>query len=243
MSQTVYLNRHLPDNAELTQGLVAFKIPVLVEPLITIDYVSFEPPRVDKNTVILVTSRYGLFGLLKKCPNINRKTLIACVGKATTEAAKSLGFKNIMTGPGTAAELSTLMKTFDLDKSRLIYSRGADISFPLEENLSDLPQTFESIITYEAKATPSFSHRLVDKLQSHEIKASVFYSARTAQIFQNLIRHHALLHAAEGMTVVCMSHTVAEVLNAANYTKIIPPDFSSQALVQVINNFFSGDSS
>jgi uroporphyrinogen-III synthase len=219
------------------------KIPVLVEPLITIDYVSFEPPFVDKNTVILATSRYGLFGLLKKCPNINRKTLIVCVGKATAEGAKILGFKNIITGPGTAQELSALVKTFDLNNARLVYSRGADISFPLEENLRDLPQNFDSIITYEAKACSSFSKRFVDKLQGEEIKMSVFYSARTAQIFLNLIMQHNLLGAAEKMTMVCMSPTVAETFKNENYNKIIPPDFSLEAVVQVINNFFCSDSS
>ncbi|MBN9565670.1 MAG: hypothetical protein J0G29_06240, partial [Alphaproteobacteria bacterium] len=88
MSQAVYLNRNLPDNLELTRRLVAHKLPVIVEPLITIDYLPFEQPIVDKNTAIIATSRYGLFGLLKTCPTINRKTRVFCVGGATAEAAK-----------------------------------------------------------------------------------------------------------------------------------------------------------
>ena len=237
MSPSVYLNRHLPDNIELSQKLIALKIPVVVEPLITIDYAPFSPPLVDKNTTILVTSRYGLFGFLKQCPNINRKTLIACVGMATASAAKSLGFKNIITGPGTAAELSALMKTRHLSQTHLIYARGSDISFPLEESLSDLTLNFDSIITYEAKACPSFSHRFVDKLKNFEIRASVFYSARTAQIFQNLILQHDLVPAAEGMTLVCISPAVAKVFENGQYKHMIPPDFSSQVVAQAINNF------
>jgi len=182
---------------------------VLYAPMLNIAPVSFEIP--DETRSIIVTSKNGArFGLA----NIGEKGRpIYAVGEQTAAVAREMGFTNITVGPGTARKLvPLLLECGETTKRDYVHLCGNEIAYNICDVLKDEGIDAVNTVTYQTTPNRSFSPAVMESMDMGEIDAVLFYSPRTATIFEEAISetgHHDWL---PKLDAYCLSPRVSDEL-------------------------------
>jgi len=178
-------------------------------PMLKIDPVSFEIP--DETRSLILTSKNGArFGLA----NIGEKGRpIFAVGEQTAAVARDMGFTNITVGPGTARKLVPLLLECGVNQKRdYAHLCGNEIAYNICDVLKDEGIDAVNTVTYQTIPNRSFSPAVEEAMELGEIDAVLFYSPRTATIFEEAISetgHHDWL---PNLDAYCLSPRVSDAL-------------------------------
>jgi uroporphyrinogen-III synthase len=182
---------------------------VVYAPMLNIGPISFEIP--DESRSLIITSKNGArFGLA----NIGEKgRSIFAVGEQTAAVARDMGFTNITVGPGTARKLvPILLECGDSVKRDYAHLCGNEIAYNICDVLKDEGIDAVNTITYQTNPAMGFSPAVTEAFELGEIDAVLFYSPRTATIFEELISetgHHDWL---PKLDAYCLSPRVCDQL-------------------------------
>jgi uroporphyrinogen-III synthase len=178
-------------------------------------YTPVETPEIDRiYQAILVTSAQAFTDL--KITHDGLETPIYCVGETTAQAARAFGFQTIICADGTAKNLASLAlkKLTSSDTRPVLYLRGEHIAFPMQKYFKGI--TVEERITYTTQEIGVLSDDLQTALKNQNIGAITFFSARTAQIFMNLVEKYDLSRTLEHVFALCLGESVLECPNINN---------------------------
>ncbi|WEZ82218.1 uroporphyrinogen-III synthase [Rhizobium sp. 32-5/1] len=137
---------------------------------------------------------------------------VFCVGAATANAAGLLGFRKIITGPGTGeglAERIAVELAAD-PKLRILYLAGDPRSPEFEAGLHRLAVDFRVTQIYRMVPLDNAEHRLQSILTKTPPDAVLLYSSETAHRFLNLPSADDLTD----LRYLCLSSAIASILPA-----------------------------
>lgn len=206
---TVLLTRPIDDAGTSKRRLELMGHEVLVAPMMRIMPVTFAVP--DQTESLIVTSanavRHGLRNL------DDRNWTVYCVGEATAEAAKAEGFSKLVVGPGTARGLMPLLlDSSGSVKRKFTHMAGEEISYDIAGALRQNGFEAKATTVYQAAPSTSVPFDVEAALNAGVISHVLFYSPRTATIFEELVADqdkHEWLHR---LSALCISTRVAEML-------------------------------
>lgn len=173
---------------------------------------------------LLITSANGIRAFALLSPR--RDMSVMAVGTASAAAARDCGFANVVSADGDAHALATLAaQSCKPDGGRLIHFAGADAAEDLVAALKERGFVAERKVVYTARAVT----QMPDDLSALLVKGSpldgvLFYSTRTAQVFERLVGHEGLTDACRSLTAYCLSPVIAMAAKALPFQEIKAAD-------------------
>jgi len=238
--KTILITRGVSDGEELREQLQELGNRVIHEPLTeiflnhTVRQELQQAVQEDPNAIIL-TSRYGARSLAALTEI--RDLALLCVGDATAEAARSVGFTRVSVAGGTAEDLlAYILDAYDSD-AKLIYGSALHIRTDLETELAAYGMQLQHIVLYEATASETLSDTLIEQLKREQIDAVTFLSQRSADIFLKLLADTDVADATDNLEAYCLSEAVAMPLQESQWKSIIiAPEPTLASLISTIDN-------
>jgi uroporphyrinogen-III synthase len=218
----VLITRPKADAQDLKQRIEALGCAVSIAPLIKIEYLPIAADALVNAVGIIATSRNALAALENsEAVGSARKLPLYAVGKATAQVAHRLGFENVITGAGTAADLVPHIVAHNRSKSgALIHLAGDHLAFDLKSALLEKSIPVQQITAYRSLAAQSLPPNVCADLASDAIDAVILMSPRTAQTWCELVTKLALQVNTAGLTYICLSEAVADALTNAPHESV-----------------------
>jgi uroporphyrinogen-III synthase len=121
----------------------------------------------------------------------------------------------------------------------LVYVRGRNVSHDLAEDLTAKGYAIEERIVYEAQAAKTLHKDFIAALRAKEINAVTFFSARSADIFENLIIEANLSTEFRSIKALCLSMQVVNSLTGLPWLdKIAAERKKSAYMVTLIEEIY-----
>lgn len=182
---------------QTAQELIDMGFTAYIAPTLKFIPLEFTLPHAEDYQALIFTSAQGVTCFTDALPDGSPFYALPtlCVGDHTAHAAEAAGFKTTRSAAGNAKDLLALIETHHTQNPQdkpYLYIRGQDIAQPLEEWLSDHNIANEHIVVYEAVPTETLPQDVLDALKNQEIEYVLFFSARTAQNFVDLMRKHGV---------------------------------------------------
>jgi uroporphyrinogen-III synthase len=116
--------------------------------------------------------------------------------------------------------------------SRVFYLSGTDVTLDIAAQLRAEGYDAGRAVVYNAIAASRFSDALLARFHDGKIRSVMFFSARTAEIYADLVHRHDLLKCQAGITAFCLSAAIAQHVRTIALHKIEWPEKTdTQALI------------
>lgn len=231
----VLVTRAEPGAAETAARLVAMGHEVVRAPMLSIEDVAANAD-ISQFVALLFTSANGVAAFART--SAARDLPAYCVGDATGEAARRVGFRNVRIGGGDVRALADFVAQSRRPvDGALLHVSGADIAGDLVRDLSLRGFTIERRVFYRAVAAATLPADAETALKSahSNIRAALFHSGRGAKAFVDIVKHNI---DCTRITALCQSDTVAAAASALAWRDILvaqaPRDDALIALVAAV---------
>lgn len=210
----ILVTRPEPDALKLKARLEALDNGVVVEPLMSVEFVDDEPVDLSEAQAIIATSRNALRALKhQRSHTVAAKLPIFAVGPGTADEARKLGFEIIITGAGHARDLvPQIIATLDPQSGMLVHLAGDTLAFDMAAELAEHGFRVEQPVVYRMAAAKSLKPQTIAAIYDGDLDAVMLLSPRTADIWVSLVKKHGIEDAARGMRHLCLSPAVARRL-------------------------------
>lgn len=223
----VLVTRPEPDNETTASALRAMGREALLSPVLRFEAAAFEIDRGANYGAVIVTSANALRALAVH-PEIESllKLAVFAVGRHTAEAARRVGFQDVVAAAGDAAALCELIvkrvRAKSLPKgARILYLAAADRSCDLAGKLEGHGLAVVTTTCYRMAPVASLSREVCDAFAAHRISAVLHYSRRSARAFLDAVRIGGVEISALAVPQCCISGAVASVLRDAGAPHVV----------------------
>lgn len=204
----IWLTRPHDDSEHMARELNARGIATLVAPVMHIVPCAITLTDTTPPAALMLTSRSGCLAM-PSLPTAWRSVPVYCVGAATAEAAACHGFKQIVTGNGTALELLTPLITAHRAGERIVHLSGNEVRTDLAPLLAPYGMVLERLITYRAEIVDALEPSVIDALRQQQLHGLVLYSPRSARMVYDLLVAADCLSHLHRLDAYCLSLDVA----------------------------------
>lgn len=192
-----------------------------------------------KVNAIVVTSANAL----RYLPTDAVKTLcciqLFAVGDATADAARALGFTDVISADGNASDLYALVLAHVDKDVHLLYLCGATRTLDIEESLLSAGLKFSVVETYKTEKISQLTDNIIGILQDKNIDGVCFYSSVSARIFNDLFALPILSDLIEFKYYFCISARAKNCLPSALSDQIFVCDQPrDDAMIRLISSQF-----
>ncbi len=213
----IVVTRAEPGASATAARLTALGHTALLAPMLTIEPIAGDPS-VAGFQAILFTSSNGARNFAAQATA--RDLPVFCVGNATAETARAVGFGTVHSAKGDLTDLIELVAAkADPTAGGLLHAAGADLAGDLAGALR--PRGFAVEIRCYYKAVQS--HALPPVLEyaltasPPAVDAVLFHSARAAAAFVRRVKQREVLGRIDA---VCMSEAVADAARGGRWRKV-----------------------
>jgi uroporphyrinogen-III synthase len=218
----ILVTRPEPDAARTAAKLRAAGHEAVVDSLLAIEPVAFEPPRGDYGA-LAATSANALRAVAANPSIAKFKSLpLFALGVHTANAARLAGFIYIEIAGGDARSLGELLARRLPAGARVLYLAGERRARDLAAMTTPAKIAIETLVVYRAKAAERFSEATVKKLRAHELDTVLHFSPRSAEIFVMLAQKERLESALTSLRHLCLSDATAAALPPGARAEIAP---------------------
>lgn len=190
-----------------------------IVPVLSIEYL-VEPKNIERQLRaqrydgLIITSQHALFGLefLKELHALP----LYVPGEATAKLAGQAGFGRVIVGKGTARDLAGEIR----GHKRLLYLSGHDIAFDMVGALQKQGIAVDEMKVYRAAPNEKGIEALQALTQLQQVDVVLFYSTRSARLFEAMIRQAKVVRYFEKCTAAVISDSVKEALRG-NWADIV----------------------
>jgi uroporphyrinogen-III synthase len=148
------------------------------------------------------------------------KLPLYAVGKRSADAARAVGFADIVTAGGDLRDLLRIVSARRPDaKAPVLYLAGEDRSGDLIGDLAVRGIAAELAVVYRAVAAP-FTAALIAALKAGEVDAVLHYSRRSADNYLSGAAQAGVAKEALAVRHICLSAQISEPLAAAGAGRI-----------------------
>ncbi len=222
---TILVTRPEPDNAATADALRQRGFDVQLAPILQYealpirhdDSINYSGLIVTSSNALRAIRSHPLSGQLIALP-------IYAVGKRTADAAKKIGFANVLSADGDVTALRKLIVDAIPKRGRktpLLYLSGSDISGDIASGLASDGITVTTLTVYRMVPVADLDDSVRAAFAAQTIEAILHYSPRSAAAFVAAIRGAGLEIAALALPQVCISEAVARVLREAGATRVV----------------------
>lgn len=214
------VTRPEPDASRTADALRTMGHTVLVAPMLT-----FEPIRdAVIGTVpwagVLLTSANAARALAQHAQFATLKNLpVLAVGDRTAETARAIGFADVASAAGNAADLAQAATArFTAEDAAVLYAAAEDRAVDVADRLAGDGIGIHTVVVYRMRQAVEFPADIAAALRGGGVDGVLHYSRRTAEAY--LACASDLRAAALAPTHYCLSAEVAEPLLAAGTDRI-----------------------
>ena len=209
--QRLLITRPKRDSESLAAKLRKIGVSPVIQPMLNVRILSQTVPEFGNLQALLVTSANGLRAFSLKCPL--RQVRVLTVGEASAEVAKKSGFSEVESADGNVENLVELVKTRLLaGNGTLLHPAGTKIAGDLGNSLRKYGFDYRRIVLYEAQEIKKFQPHILDLFDTKELWGVLFFSPRTAKIFETLLGKSKRAQAAVHLNAFCLSKNVGKIL-------------------------------
>lgn len=220
----------------MAEKLEAEGFEVLLAPMLRIEPCPFEMPR-DHLQALIFTSVQGVEAIaaeesLKMFP-------VVTVGAKTAGAAARAGFETVYNADGDVEALYNLiLEKGNTGKGLLLHLGGDLTTGKLVERLQEHGFQAERRKVYEAHPADSLPASVVEKIRARGFDGVLFFSPRTANIFNRIISEAGLEDCLGQAIAFCLSQNIAGETGKLPWKRTLiaerPTETSMIALLQGI---------
>ncbi len=215
----ILVTRPLEDCSEMISRFQSLGNQVSHLPLLNVEKVNYVNINFSEYKGIIFTSANAIKFLdLKK---IEKKILCFCVGNATENKARNLGFQNVIAAGGNVENLKELiLRNFDKKNGKLLYVSGETVSVNLDEQLDKEGYSVKRIINYRTNFNKKFDQKFVNELKLKIPDIVYIYSQNSASSFLNFIKVYQLESHWMNTNLMCIGEKTSAILNEIKWKKI-----------------------
>lgn len=220
MKPNILITRASEHALPTQKDVQALGCDTLIAPMMDIVPVTDVQPISATTAALIITSRNALTGI-KTLQNIETFPLFI-VGKETAALFKAAGFNKIVATAEQSADLPRLIKaSVAPNAGALVHITSEHAHTEFYDPLLDAGFGIDQRIVYSADAAKQFDAATLKALNDNALNGVVFYSARTAEIFNSLITASGQGGALKRLTAFCLSDAVAAALDKASWKSVI----------------------
>jgi uroporphyrinogen-III synthase len=223
----ILVTRPQPDNDSTVAALRARGFEALPAPMLRFEKVMFQDDADAHYGAVIVTSANALRAIDGQSvkDSLLRLPLFA-VGERTAEAAREVGFSNVISADGDATALRELMvesvKAKTLKKaSTLLYLAGADLARDLAGELGERGFNVVTHTTYRMAPVTNLPAEVSEAFAAGRIEAVLHYSRRSARAFFDAAGQAGVEISALAVPHCCLSDSVASIARDAGATQVM----------------------
>ncbi len=232
VSPLVLITRPIKAAQTLQQALETRGFATMVEPMLSIESCSPTPTALDGVQAIVLTSANAVPALTAEARGVK----IFSVGKATAEAARAVGCRDVIAGDGDGAALASLIAaTCRPEDGLLLHIGGEVVREDLHRHLEAGGFHTKREVVYRAVPVRALSARLVTAWQSREIASVLLFSPRTAEVLVRLLIEHGLQGHVDRTVAICVSEAAATPCRELDWREIcLAPQPNQDALIRTL---------
>ncbi|MCD6035412.1 MAG: hemD [Rickettsiales bacterium] len=168
-----------------------------------------------------------------------RGILVLTVGDNTANTALTYGFDHVIAAEGDVDSLEALVKKECTAKGgRIVYARGAVTIGNLTETLQKKGFSVTELVVYDAVPVAELSIPVQTALLQQTIDVALFYSPRSAILFENLVSDASLTRHTKPMHAFCMSKQVADCFKNLKWKKVhVAQEPTNASLIELVTQF------
>ena len=215
----ILLTRPLEDCSEMILKFKSLGHQVSHLPLLNINRINYNEINFsDYNGIIFTSANAVKFLNTKK---IDKKILCFCVGSATENKARSIGFQNVIAADGNVANLKELiLQNYQPKHGKLIYVSGEIISTDLEKQLVKVGYEIKRIINYSSNHNERFDEDFIIALKKNIPEIVYIYSQNSASSFLKFIKIYQSENLWMNTNLMCIGEKTSVILNEIKWKKI-----------------------
>jgi uroporphyrinogen-III synthase len=219
----------------LAKKLKASGHQVLIDPLLKITPTNPVLPSLTSFQGVITTSRQAICCLAHLTNK--RRFPLWCVGKESARVATQLGFQNIHSAAGSAMHLlGVLEKTIPVNGPPLLHAAGDVVRVDLVHLLQEKGIAAERLVLYKTEEATRLSVESCQAILCGTLDVVLFYSPRTAGIFQGLCRAANLQDKCRELTAACLSPAIAKEIEGLPWRDIrIAEETTTDGLLAALN--------
>lgn len=216
-SSAVLITRPEEDALEYESELQNLGFKVLVDPMLVIKPVEFEPAPLDGFQGLLFTSAHAVRFFSEDV--LERNIPVYVVGERTKAEVERFGYNTVFSADGTGVDLVELVKEHITDQDTLlVHVRGLDVARDLSEDLGREGFRVQKLIVYKAQDVDRLRDETLYALGSGALDAVTFFSKRTAQVFLRNVEEANLSGALADIKALCISESVLKCVQAFSWS-------------------------
>lgn len=222
----VAVTRPQPDADRQAEKLIALGHEVIVEPMMSVEFLDVGPLDLSGVQALAVTSRNALRALARRGNSDRAKDMpLYAVGEATAALAESLGFADVHKGGGTSAALASLVSAeCDPADGLIVHLAGERLAADLKGDLEAAGYRVRQETLYRTVPVKGFGASTGEALANGAIDGVMLMSPATAQIWARLLVSAGGAVQATDICYFCLSRAVADALGDVPEKNILVAD-------------------
>lgn len=204
-----------------------YNIPIkhIYMPCLEIKYHDFTQ-KIKGDEIIIISSKNGIKSAIA---SLNKLQTVVTVGKASEEYVKSLGFINVFSAQGTAKSIvETIKKVYRRQENhQFVYLSAAEISYPIDEELSKDGYKVKRIVTYESQAVQEIDASIIKLFVGGIVTDMLFYSVKTADSFMNIAQKYHIQQYLSTANAFTISKNITKRLRSLPFSHIVTGNYNN----------------
>ncbi|WP_416877805.1 uroporphyrinogen-III synthase [Litorimonas sp.] len=226
----IWVTQSLPRGRETAADYARLGLEPIVAPVLQISPVTPVPSDPDSRALLIFTSRNGIEAFANTCSE--RANPVICVGDATAELARKVGFVHVRSAEGDAQNVVELVLKTVPRSQPLRHCCGEHVKGRLAEQLSEAGYKIERAIYYSASPVDQTEVKL------GEIQYVALYSPRGALAFSDLVKGKDVSHM-RSLSISGATDAALEPLSLMSRLVAETPD--QTAMVKALHSHFSDE--
>jgi uroporphyrinogen-III synthase len=168
---------------------------------------------------VLATSANGVRGLARR--SSRRDVPLCAVGPQTAEAARSAGFKKVVSAEGDASTLVEFVASrANPAGGVLLHAAGAETAGRVKQALHAKGFTVETVVLYDAVPVAALPENALVTLKEGTLGGVLLFSPRSAKTFATLVTEAKVAAACERLEAYCISAATAAALSPVTFARV-----------------------
>lgn len=188
----------------------------------------------DPATILLITSANAIRTLATRTSA--RENLVLCVGSASAETARTLGFVQVEASPNRGVEglIAWIVGRFGPSHANFFYPSAADTAGDLQSALTAHGFTLRREVIYRADAAATLSPEGQEALRRNAVDCVAYFSARSVIATIQAASADGFAGRLTARPAICLSAAIAAAAGRNHPKVVVAENISDTAMIQAI---------
>ena len=231
---SVLITRPKPSALSTAKMFQSAGFETLIEPLLEIIPATVLLNDLKKYQAVVATSAMAIRALASLSDQ--REVSLWCVGNASYEVAKKLGYKKIhfpKGGENAQSLFAAIKKELSPKEGPIFYAAGETTRVDLKKLLMSSQFEVDREVLYESKMSAEISLKTKDFLEQKSEGAITFYSPRTFKAFLNICERQRIQFAFDRFIALSLSDVISAEVEKLPWLQVITASTTTQLVANL----------